>query len=110
MTRLELDASIVKQVIIVLRVRIMSFLSVASSSSCSNSGSLRLTGGTTDNEGVLEYCYNGKWSPFCYLDDEEAAVACKQLGYSQYAGWVYQALKLTFFFRLSDNNNFILKN
>ena len=64
----------------------MFFLFAAFSSSCSNSGSIRLTGGTTDGEGVLEYCYNEKWSPFCNLDDEEAAVACKQLGYSQYAG------------------------
>ena len=65
----------------------MFFLFAAFSSPCSNSGSLRLTaGGTTDGEGVLEYCYNGKWSLFCNLDDKEAAVACKQLGYSQYAG------------------------
>ena len=59
---------------------------LASDSSCSSNGALRLVGGQSSHEGVLEYCYNGKWSPFCYLDDEEASVACKQMGYSQYAG------------------------
>ena len=62
---------------------------------CDFNGNLRLTGGNTNDEGVLEYCYNGEWSIFCNLDDEEAAVACKQLGYSQYAGYYivfYQSL------------------
>ena len=59
---------------------------LALESSCSSNGILRLVGGQNSHEGVLEYCYNGKWSPFCYLDDEEASVACKQMGYSKYAG------------------------
>ena len=61
-------------------------LAHSNDSICSTSGGLHLTGGNADGEGVLEYCYNGKWSPFCYLDTEEAAVACKQLGYSKYVG------------------------
>ena len=56
------------------------------SQSCNATGSLHLTGGNAGNEGVLEYCYYGTWSAFCHLDNNEAAVACKQLGYSQYAG------------------------
>ena len=52
---------------------------------CSPNGALRLTGGNNTDEGVLEYCYNGHWSPFCSLDVEEAIVACKQLGYEPYA-------------------------
>ena len=52
--------------------------------SCSPEGRVRLADGSTDNEGRLEYCYTGKWSPFCTLDFSAASVACKQLGYIQY--------------------------
>ena len=48
-------------------------------------GSVQLSGGAADSEGVLEYCYNGHWIQFCSLDDEEAIVACKQLGYEPFA-------------------------
>ena len=54
--------------------------------SCSPEGSVRLADGSTSNEGRLEYCYTGKWSPFCTLDFSAASVACKQLGYMQYTG------------------------
>ena len=47
------------------------------------SGAVRLVGGTSSNKGKLEYCHYGTWSSFCYsFDDEEATVACKQLGFS----------------------------
>ena len=40
-------------------------------------------GGASSNEGKLEYCHNGAWSSFCIVfDDEEATVACKQLGFT----------------------------
>ena len=32
--------------------------------SCTPEGSVRLADGNTNNEGRLEYCYTGKWSPF----------------------------------------------
>ena len=49
---------------------------------CTN-GAVRLVGGTSSNEGKLEYCYNGVWSSVCInFDDEEATVACKQLGFT----------------------------
>lgn len=51
---------------------------------CSEDGDVRLVGGMNDNEGILEYCAFGSWSPFCSLGDEEATVACKQLGHYQY--------------------------
>ena len=51
---------------------------------CSEEGDVRLTGGNDDNEGILEYCVLGSWSPFCSLGDEEATVACKQLGHYEY--------------------------
>ena len=60
-------------------------ININKGTSCAQNGNLRLTGGKNNNEGVLEYCYNGYWSPFCNLDDEEATVACKQLGYQPYA-------------------------
>ena len=47
-----------------------------------NNGDVRLSGGSSD-EGVLEYCYKGLWSPFCSLNETEANVACRQLGYSE---------------------------
>ena len=54
-----------------------------SSLRCGPNGSIRLSGGQTSNEGRLEYCYNGNWSPFCTLRPQEATVACKQLGYTR---------------------------
>ena len=53
---------------------------------CKN-GEIRLVGGESSSEGRLEICYNDIWTPVCvsYFHDEEAAVACKQLGYTQYS-------------------------
>ena len=49
---------------------------------CTN-GAIRLVGGASSNEGKLEYCHYGAWSSVCYnFHDEEATVACKQLGFS----------------------------
>ena len=50
-------------------------------SDCIN-GSVRLSGGMNNGEGILEYCYKGLWSPFCSLNETEAIVACRQLGYN----------------------------
>ncbi len=48
---------------------------------CSD-GALRLTGKDSNKaEGRLEYCYKGLWSKFCTLGENEAAVACNQLGF-----------------------------
>ena len=52
---------------------------------CSISGSIRLTGGTTSNKGILEYCYKGSWTAACSIGLSEATVACRQLGYAEYA-------------------------
>ena len=50
-----------------------------------SSGMVRFSSGQTGiPEGNLEYCYNGFWSPFCYLGPNEAIVACRQLGYTDY--------------------------
>ena len=47
------------------------------------SGAVRLVGGASSNKGILEYCHHGAWSSVCAnLHDEEATVACKQLGFT----------------------------
>ena len=48
-------------------------------SACDN-GDVRLLGESSD-EGALEYCHKGFWSPFCSLNETEATVACRQLGH-----------------------------
>ena len=48
---------------------------------CTN-GAIRLTNGTTSNEGRVEYCYEGKWAPFCDISPLTASVVCNQLGYN----------------------------
>ena len=50
-------------------------------------GEVRLTGGPEgEAAGLLEMCYNGIWTPVCssHTHDEEASVACKQLGHTEY--------------------------
>ena len=74
------------KLLITFSVYTIKYILLAWDSTCSSNGALHLVGGENSHEGVLEYCYNGKWSPFCYLDDEEASVACKQMGCSKYAG------------------------
>lgn len=46
---------------------------------------VRLMGTNQQNGyGRLEYCLNGWWSPFCYMDTVVATVACNDLGYTGY--------------------------
>ena len=46
-------------------------------------GSVRLTGGASNITGRLEVCEYGRWGSVCShaFDDEDALVACKQLGF-----------------------------
>ena len=55
---------------------------------CNNNGGIRLAGAST-NEGRLEYCLNGKYTPLCSIDHKTATVACKQLGFTQYSCELY---------------------
>ena len=47
---------------------------------CNNEG-IRLVGGTSPNEGIVEVCYEGVWGTVCdaNLDRSSALVACRQL-------------------------------
>lgn len=50
---------------------------------CTTNDTIRLSGGKSSNEGRLEYCYNGQWSPFCTLRAQEATAACNELGFTR---------------------------
>ena len=47
-------------------------------------GSLRLLDGSTPLIGRVEVCVGGSWGTICdeYWDNNDARVACRQLGYS----------------------------
>ena len=47
-------------------------------------GDLRLVGGKTESEGLVELCYEGDWYSVCGVSFDEASVLCKQLGYTVY--------------------------
>ena len=44
---------------------------------------MRLFGGSSSNEGVVEVLHNGKWKGICddSWDDRDATVVCRQLGF-----------------------------
>ena len=42
-----------------------------------------------DENEMLEYCINGRWSVFCQLTHSEATVACRQLGHITYTCMQY---------------------
>ena len=50
-------------------------------------GDIRLYGGSKPNEGILHICTNGAWGTVClnsYWSNNEANVACRELGYTAY--------------------------
>ena len=47
-------------------------------------GEIRLIG--SEQEGKIELCYEGAWTPVSRLDKTAASMACKQLGFLDYPG------------------------
>ena len=56
---------------------------ITGDSNC-NDGEIRLNGGQSQAEGIVEICFGGVWGTICDdgWDDSDARVACRQLGYS----------------------------
>ena len=44
-------------------------------------GNIRLSDGKNSSEGRVEYCIDGRWSPFCIMDEKTASIICKTLGF-----------------------------
>ena len=57
-------------------------------------GEIRLYGGSKPNEGILHMCTNGAWGTVCFNTlwaEEDANVACLELGYSSYSTSIFNA-------------------
>ena len=59
-------------------------------------GDIQLVGGVTNSTGRLEVCGNGIWGRVCnrfqYWGTENARVACRQLGFSEYGKQLHNAM------------------
>ena len=51
---------------------------------CTTEGAIRLQGGMNTGEGTVQVCIGGAWGSICddFWDTFDAAVVCRQLGYS----------------------------
>ena len=58
----------------------VSILHTTALSTCTQ-GDIRLVGGVTLNEGLVEICYSGTWVSVCdyYWNVQESTVVCRQL-------------------------------
>ena len=53
-----------------------------------NEGTVRLVGGSIEQEGRVEVCYNGVWGTLCDSNwgQIDAYIVCRQLGYNGAVG------------------------
>ena len=62
-------------------VKALNSSTIFSGSTCTE-GDVRLTNGSTPNEGRAEYCYEGDWVPICAVSSATASAICTQLGFN----------------------------
>ena len=57
---------------------------ISSKQACDTEGDIRLVNGSNKFEGRVEYCNDSQWKSVCYYGflEQEATVACRQLGFS----------------------------
>lgn len=64
-----------------------------------NEGTFRLVGGSIEQEGRVEVCYNGVWGAICDSNwgQIDAYIVCRQMGYNGAVGKYFDACSIIIF-------------